>query len=242
MGRRRAGRATDDPAPAPPSRGAARDGDGTRARILAAATLEFSANGYSGARVDAICRAAHANPRMIYHYFGDKDGLYVAVLGQVLSELRSEELKLALNDTPPMRGIVELFDFIHGHFGRRPELINLLTAENLLKARFLRRSIKTPIVASPLIALIAELLRRGVREGTVRRGVDPLRLYVMMVALSYFHRSNAFTLSVIFRTDVSAADWQTRYRRDAEAMIRSYLGPVRKSTIARSRKHSSNSK
>jgi AcrR family transcriptional regulator len=216
--------------------------DDTRSRILAAATDEFSANGYSGARVDAICRAARANPRMIYHYFGDKDGLYVAVLGQVLSELRSEELKLAVDHTPPMQGMVELFEFIHAHFGRRPQLISLLTGENLLRARFLRRSIQTPIVSSPLIDLIAKLLDRGQREGVFRSGVDPLRLYVMMVALSYFHRSNAFTLSVIFRTDVSAPEWQRLYRRDGEVMLRRYLSVDQKSTRARSRKHSSNSK
>jgi TetR/AcrR family transcriptional regulator len=220
-----------------------RGDDSTRARLLVAATAEFSANGYSGARIDAICRAAHANPRMIYHYFGDKDGLYVAVLGQVLTELRSEELKLAVDHTPPMQGMVELFDFIHDHFGRRPELINLLNGENILRARFLKRSISTPIVASPLIALIAQLLERGSRQGTFRKGIDPLRLYVMMVALSYFHRSNASTLSVIFRTNVSAPDWQHRYRRDAEVMLRSFLsGDRAKSTPTRSRKHSSNSK
>jgi AcrR family transcriptional regulator len=209
---------------------------------LSAATDEFAANGYSGARVDAICRAAQANPRMIYHYFGDKDGLYVAVLGQVLSELRSEELKLAVDHTPPMQGMIELFQFIHAHFHRRPQLISLLTGENLLRARFLRRSIKAPIVSSPLIDLIAQLLERGLRQGVFRSGIDPLRLYVMMVALSYFHRSNAFTLSVIFRTDLSAQDWQDRYRRDGEAMLRRYLRKGEKSTRARSRKHSSNSK
>ncbi|HEY4012576.1 MAG TPA: TetR/AcrR family transcriptional regulator [Polyangiaceae bacterium] len=220
----------------------ARDGDTTRGRILASATKEFAANGYSGARVEAICRAARANPRMIYHYFGDKDGLYVAVLGRVLSELRSEELKLEVDHTPPMQGMVDLFDFIHRHFGERPDVINLLMGENLLEARFLRRSIKTPIVASPLIALIAELLDRGARQRVFRSGIDPLRLYVMMVALSYFHRSNAFTLSVIFRTNVSAIDWQKRYRRDAESMLRRYLSPSRKSTSALSRKHSGNCK
>ena len=226
------------------SQGAAkgRGVDGTRARILVAATDEFSANGYSGARVDAICRAAKANPRMIYHYFGDKDGLYVAVLGQVLSELRSEELKLDVDHTPPMQGMVELFDFIQAHFGRRPQLINLLTGENLLRAKFLRRSIRTPIVSSPLIDLIARLLHRGQRAGVFRSRIDPLRLYVMMVALSYFHRSNAFTLSVIFRTDISSPEWQRRYRRDGEAMLRRYLSSDKKSTSARSRKHSSNSK
>jgi AcrR family transcriptional regulator len=241
-----AGRSAHPPTEKPPvhSQRAAksRNVDGTRARILAAATDEFSANGYSGARIDAICRAAQANPRMIYHYFGDKEGLYVAVLGQALNELRSEELKLAVDHTPPMRAMVELFDFIDDHFGRRPQFIRLLTGENLLSARFLRRSIKTPIVASPLIHLIARLLERGRRERIFRAGVDPLRLYVMMVALSYFHRSNAFTLSVIFRVDISTPDWQRRYRRDGQAMLRRYLSPDQKSTGGRSRKHLGNSK
>ncbi len=238
------GRRARPPEPSAPSKRAtkARAGDGTRARILTAATDEFSSNGYSGARIDAICRAAHANPRMIYHYFGDKDGLYVAVLGQVLGELRSEELKLAVDHTPPMQGMVELFDFIHDHFGRRPQLVNILTGENLLRARFLQRSIKTPIVSSPLIDLIARLLDRGHRLGVFRGGIDPLRLYVMMVALSYFHRSNAFTLSVIFRTDISAPEWQRRYRRDARAMLRSYLGTDQNRRPRSSRKLSSNSK
>jgi AcrR family transcriptional regulator len=239
----RSARPHSEKAPAHSPRAAKSRGvDSTQARILAAATDEFSANGYSGARIDAICRAALANPRMIYHYFGDKEGLYVAVLGQALSELRSEELKLAVDQTPPMRAMLELFDFIHDHFGRRPQFIRLLAGENLLGARFLRRSIKTPIVASPLIRLIATLLDRGRRQGVFRAGLDPLRLYVMMVALSYFHRSNAYTLSVIFRIDVSASEWQRRYRRDGEAMLRRYLTAGKKTTHARSRKHTGNSK
>jgi AcrR family transcriptional regulator len=213
---------------APPPSSAAtlkksRDSEGTRARILAAATAEFAANGYSGARVEAICKASRANPRMIYHYFSDKDGLYVTVLEQVLTELRNAELKLVVDHVPPMQGMMELFAFIHDHFGRHPELIHLLTGENLMRARFLRRSVKTPIVASPLIDLIAELLRRGEREGVFVHGIDPLRLYVKMVALSYFHRSNAYTLSIIFRTDLLAPAWQEDFRRDGEEMLRRYL-------------------
>lgn len=215
----------------------ARNADDTRARILAAATEEFSRLGYGGARVDAICKAAHANPRMIYHYFTDKDGLYVAVLEKVLGELRTEELKLSIDHARPMRGMLELFDFIHEHFGRHPELIHLLSGENLLEARFLRRSVKTPIVASPLIDLITELLRRGERDGVFRAGIDPLRLYVKMVALSYFHRSNAHTLSTIFRTDVQASDWQRAYRQDAEQMLELFLAAEQESTAVRRRKH-----
>src|SRR3954470_7934477 len=170
--------------------------EGTRERILRTAIAEFSEKGYSGARVLTICRKSRVNPRMIYHYFGGKDGLYVSVLEHVLGELRREELKLEVDHVAPLTGMLELFAFIHAHFGSNPELIPLLSGENLLRARFLRRSSKAPIVASPLIELIARLLERGVKAGVFRAGIDPLQLYVMMVALSYFHRSNAHTLSV----------------------------------------------
>jgi AcrR family transcriptional regulator len=200
-----------------------RDPDATRQRILSAAVKEFASEGYSGARVEAICKRARANPRMIYHYFGDKDGLYVTVLEHVLSELRREELKLEVDHVAPLRGMLQLFHFIHAHFGAHPELIPLLSGENLQRARFLRRSVKAPIVASPLIELIARLLERGVKEGEFRAGIDPLQLYVTMVALSYFHRSNAHTLSVLFRTDLLEPAWQAEQKRNAEQMLMRFL-------------------
>jgi AcrR family transcriptional regulator len=212
--------------PKPKSRKATppkRDPDRTRQRILEAATREFAAEGYSGARVDTICKRARANPRMIYHYFGDKDGLYVTVLEHVLGELRREELKLEVDHVQPLMGMLQLFNFVHAHFGAHPELIPLLSGENLLRARFLRRSSKAPIVASPLIELIATLLERGVKEGVFRSGIDPLQLYVMMVALSYFHRSNAHTLSVLFRTDLLDPAWQLEQKRNAEQMLTRFL-------------------
>src|SRR6516162_9843907 len=97
--------------------------EGTRERILRTAIAEFSKKGYSGARVSTICRKSRANPRMIYHYFGDKDGLYVAVLEHVLGELRQEELKLDIEHVSPLDGIMQLFDFTYDHFGNHPELI-----------------------------------------------------------------------------------------------------------------------
>ena len=200
-----------------------RDADRTRENILRSATAEFAAKGYSGARVEAICRAARANPRMLYHHFGDKDGLYIAVLEQVIGELRREELKLEVDHVEPVEGMMQLFDFIQGHFGAHPELIHLLSGENLLRARFLVRSARAPVVTSPLIDLITSLLRRGEQAGVIRRGIDPLHLYVMMVALCYFHRSNAHTLSAIFRTDLLARTWQGRHHEATAEMLRSYL-------------------
>jgi AcrR family transcriptional regulator len=207
------------------SRAPKRNADKTRERILLVAIDEFAAEGYSGARVETICRAAHANPRMLYHHFGDKDGLYLSVLEEVIGELRREELKIAANHQKlePFEGIMQLFDFIDRHFGEHPEFIQLLSGENLLRARFLRRSDKAPIVTSPLVDLIDGLLRRGEHQGVIRPGIEPLHLYVMMVALCYFHRSNAYTLSAIFRTDVQTARWCADHREAGADMLRRYL-------------------
>ncbi|HEV3011213.1 MAG TPA: helix-turn-helix domain-containing protein, partial [Burkholderiales bacterium] len=51
-----------------------RDPGRTRARILEAATGEFARYGLGGARVDRIAARAKANKRMLYYYFGDKEG------------------------------------------------------------------------------------------------------------------------------------------------------------------------
>jgi AcrR family transcriptional regulator len=197
--------------------------EGTRDRILRVAIAEFSEKGYSGARVDLICKLSSANPRMIYHYFGGKDHLYISVLEYVLGELRTEELKLDVAHVAPLDGMIQLFDFTYEHFGSHPELIHLLSGENLLSARFLRQSIKTPIVASPLLKLIDELLRRGERTGAFRRGIDALQLYVMMVGFAYFHRSNAHTLSVIFQSDLLQPSWQIEHKRYSREMLLRFL-------------------
>lgn len=197
--------------------------EGTRERILRTAIAEFSEKGFSGARVLTICRKSRANPRMIYHYFGGKDRLYVAVLEHVLGELRAEELKLDVEHVSPVDGMMQLFDFTYEHFGAHPELIHILSGENLLRARFLKKSSKTPVVASPLIAMISELLKRGEKTRAFRRGIDPLQLYVSMVGFAYFHRSNAHTLSVIFKSDILKADWQAEHKRYAKEMMLGFL-------------------
>jgi TetR/AcrR family transcriptional regulator len=62
-----------------------RDLNRTRERIIAAAQKEFAANGFAGARTEAIARRASINERMIFYCFDSKEGLYRAVLAQKLS-------------------------------------------------------------------------------------------------------------------------------------------------------------
>src|SRR4051812_34547254 len=67
----------------------------TRERILSAALAEFAANGFAGARVDNIARRASINKRMLYHYFGDKENLFKAVLRHKIAERRAWSANLS---------------------------------------------------------------------------------------------------------------------------------------------------
>jgi TetR/AcrR family transcriptional regulator len=67
----------------PTSATAARD------RILRAAAQEFAEHGYSGARINRIAVAANANKQLIYHYFGNKEGIYAEVLEEMLTNLQA---------------------------------------------------------------------------------------------------------------------------------------------------------
>ena len=74
---------------------AVRDALATQRRILNAALKEFAAKGIAGARVDAIAARARTNKRMLYYYFGSKEGLFREILQQRLarSHERREELE-----------------------------------------------------------------------------------------------------------------------------------------------------
>lgn len=204
---------------------ARRDPVATRARLLQAAVDEFSAHGYSGARTDRIAQSAGTNIRMLYHYFGGKDDLYVVVLETVLADLRHDELQLDAEALPPMEGLLRIFDFVAGHFAAHPQLRKLLAFENLNEARHLARSGRIPQMATPVLNLIRKLLARGAATGEVRAGVDALHLYVAMVSLSYYGRAHAFTLTRIFNKDLQKPAWQRAHLKLTRAMVEAYLAP-----------------
>ena len=187
-----------------PQRGITRDPERTRGAILAAATQEFSTNGLTGARVDAIAQRARVNKRMIYHYFGDKDGLYLAVLEATYGSIRAAELDLHLTDRDPVDGMRKLVLFTWRYFLAHPEFLSLLGTENLHKASYLKRSKRIRELHSPLVGMISALLERGAKARLFRGGVDPVELYITIAALGFFYLSNRHTLSTIFGRDLAA--------------------------------------
>ena len=200
-----------------------RSAEQNRQEILRAATAEFATHGLAGGRISRIVKKAGTNPRMLYECFGSKTELYIATLESALGALRAEELTLDVEHLDPLEGLLQLFDFMNGHFERDGHLVSLLRAENGTKARYMKKSSRIHEMSSPVLSMTKRLLSRGVAEGKLSADIDPLRLYVMIAALSQFHLTNAHTLSSMFACDISAPEWRAKRREDARRMLAAYL-------------------
>ncbi len=200
-----------------------RDAAATREKLLQAALAEFCENGFSGARTAEIAERAECNIRMLYHYFGNKEGIYLAALELVYAELRTQEEQLDLLHLDPTEGMTLLVQFTFDHMLTHQEFINMVSIENIQQGRFLRQSDAVPKGAMPLVESIKTLLRRGQKQGVFRKQVDPVQLYVSILSLSYVHISNKYTLSITFGQDLTDDGWLAARRQHVCDMVIGYL-------------------
>jgi TetR/AcrR family transcriptional regulator len=200
----------------------------SRERLLRAASLEFASQGLLGARVDAIARRAKINKQLIYYHFGDKDSLYLAVLEQAYSEIRRKEHDLNLSGKDPIEAMRKLIGFTFDYVAEHREFVRLLINENILEARFVRRSRLIRQTSSPIVDLLQDTLQRGSFAGVFRPDVDPVQLYISMAALCFFYIGNIHTLSAVFERDLNRSDLLRERRKHVTEFVLGYLRPEEK--------------
>jgi TetR/AcrR family transcriptional regulator len=162
---------------------------------------------------------------MLYHYFGDKQGLYLAVLERTYDEIRAAEMQLHLGELEPRAGMQRLIEFSFDYYTDHPHFIRLLDTENLQEGRNLQRSPEIRQRHSPLVATLKDLLRRGQETGVFRSGVDPIQLYISIAGLGYFYFGNIHTLSAIFGPALSGKAARATRRQHVVDVILGYLAP-----------------
>ena len=77
----------------------------TRDSILKAAIKVFAKSGFDGGRVEQISKAAKSYDRMIYYYFGSKEGLYIAALEEIYRRFNEAESELQLDESKPREAL-----------------------------------------------------------------------------------------------------------------------------------------
>ena len=183
----------------------------TKENILRAAIGIFAKNGFAGARVEKISKAAGSTDRMIYYYFGSKERLFVAVLETIYKELGDAEASLDLKGMRADEAVRAIIGFTWNHYLAHPEMLTLLSNENLHQGRHLSRSKGVKNLSFPLMATLTEVLERGVKQKIFRADVEATDLYIAMCSLGYFYLSNRYTLSSFLGLDLMApaalANW-----------------------------------
>ncbi len=204
---------------------ATRDPDGTQRAILAAATGEFAEKGLAGARVDAIAARAGINKRMLYHYFGNKEGLYLAVLEAAYGRIRAAEAELHLDALEPEASLARLAGFTFDYYRANPDFLSLLATENLLKAETIRASERLRTMHGAFLGDLDRVLARGAATGVFRPGLDALDIYITIAALGAFYLSNRYTLSAIFGRDLMQAERIEAWRGHIAEVVLAFARP-----------------
>ena len=175
----------------------------TMAEILAVATHEFADKGLTGARIDAIAAATRTSKRMIYYYFGSKDGLYLAVLEEAYRRMRAIESDLHLDDLPPAQALQKLVEFTYDHHRDNEDFIRLVMNENIQRGDYLRQSQSIQALNSNAIQSVQAVYDRGVAQGGFRAGLDPVDIHSAISAFTFFNVSNRHTFGLIFQDRAS---------------------------------------
>jgi AcrR family transcriptional regulator len=194
------------------------------ADIIEVGTKEFAEKGLAGARIDVIARAMKTSKRMIYYYFGSKEGLYIAVLEEAYRRIRAIEADLHLDDLEPEAALRKLVSFTVEYQWANPDFVRLVMGENIQRGAYLAQSAKIQSISAPAIEGLRRVYERGVQAGVFRAGLDPVDLHMSISALSVFNVANRHTFALLFKTDFDAPEHQ-RQRRDniAELLTRFVL-------------------
>ena len=203
-----------------------RDAQRSRRLILETALKHFAAKGYDGARIDDIVAETKLSKNLLYHYYGSKEALFVAVLETIYDRFRGRHSIDPIAELPPIEALRRLVEETTKALLDTPEIINILNTENLYKGVHIRKSKKIRSIYDPLFANLNRVLEEGKRSGEFRRDIDAVQLYISLSSLVYHYLSNGYTLSVVLKQDLfSKPKLAERVRHVTDMVIRFCVSP-----------------
>lgn len=187
------------------------------------ATEEFSARGLAGARVDEIAAKTRTTKRMLYYYFGSKQGLYLAVLERAYRGVRALEQGVDVEHLHPTAALRALTDVTFDHHEAHPDFVRLVSIENIHHAEHLRTSSVLPGLAAPAVDVLDRILHRGRSSGLFRDDVDAVDVHMVISAFCIFRTANRHTFQAVFDRDMLDPARRDHYRRMLGELVVEYL-------------------
>jgi TetR/AcrR family transcriptional regulator len=199
-----------------------RDSQKSKEDILNAAETEFAEKGIYGTRVDEIAKKANINKRMIYEYFGNKEGLYKAVLVSVYGRLTQREVGLLSGDIASTDAIVRTielyFDFLHSN----PSYVNLILWENLNKGKYIEE-LDFKDLKDPAFDLLRNVIKKGKAEDVFKEDIDSEQFILSLLTYTFSYFSNRYTLSKLLGRKLDDPENIRQRVKDVTEMFLGYL-------------------
>jgi AcrR family transcriptional regulator len=181
------------------------DAEVTRNNILEVAAREFADKGLSGARIDEIAEKTASSKRMIYYYFGGKDELYRAVLERSYRQIRAREDEANFETLAADKALAAHVEHSFDYHVDHPEFVRLVMNENIHHGAHIGHIEGLKERNKSVIASLQAILDKGVAEGTVKDGIDPVDLHMSISALCFYNVSNRYTFASNFGVDMSSS-------------------------------------
>ena len=200
-----------------------RDPQAVQADILEAAISEFGEKGLAGARIDEIAAATRTSKRMLYYYYGSKEGLYRAALEESYRRVRTREAGLDLDHMSPTEALRCLVVLTFDHNRHNENYVRMVMSENINRGRYLAESPHIQELNRTAIDLIRRIYQRGVEQGVFRPGLDAADIHASISALCFFNVSNRHTFGLIFQIDNHSEVYQAQRRENVVQMVLRYV-------------------
>jgi len=158
-----------------------RNPDVTKQNILMAAEGEFASYGLFGARVNAIAERAKANKRMIYHYYGSKEGLYETVLEYNFKKVVQLGSPILLTEGDLEEAIRNIIRRYYIFLEENPNFVKIIAWEEVYSS-----SQRNKIVFGTLknaFRQVTEFYKRGCKQGIFTRDVNLPQLLISTHAM-----------------------------------------------------------
>jgi AcrR family transcriptional regulator len=201
-----------------------REKEQRRRAIIKAAKRLIVKHGVEGMSMNQLAEATELNKATLYLYFSDKDDLIDAVVYDGLALLEKEQQK---SDRRKLSGLETVLDLVSATFAfykRHPVYFYTL---NHQERRKVTERLGTPFaekgneLALRIFERMADQVRRGIEDGSVREGVDIDVFLVLLYAQMYGVTHTVYSKEDIYQ-DVFGLD-SAAVEKSALEMIEHYL-------------------
>jgi len=201
---------------------ATRDPEATKTRILDAAEVEFAQGGLLGARTEAIAAKTGVTKAMLYYYFGDKEGLYLAVLERAYTRRMAALQKVDLHSLEPEQALRAFISAFLDEVGVNRNLPAIFFYEGIQNQGRFYSQIAMQSLYMPLV----DLLQRGMDSGKFRQ-MNTFHVAVNIIGLSTFYFCSMENIKHLWEPGIDLLGPEMREQHKSEAIQQAVAGVLK---------------